>query len=318
VADEVTDVTLVQLPDNTHDGNDSHQRKKRKIEVSRINWSPNLRLSILHHMITMEIFVSMLMDVIETYRFDLEEEADLVEIIRALDILGADMRLSEYEAVLYIKLRNSEKNKCEWTCGERLPVNFFNHIQKFEFAALMEEAGSIEFVSAVLGTVGSQRLIEYYNNYNQCDKNTMFFHLCINDHLIVAQWLYGLGGVNIHAGNDLAFRFACSNGHLSVAQWLYDLGGVNIHTMDDYAFRFTCSSGLLSVAQWLYGLGGINIHAENDYAFRKACKYGYLPVARWLYTLDGYSAQVLRESKDAAASEVSSWLQSIIARNLDV
>ena len=33
------------------------------------------------------------------------------------------------------------------------------------------------------------------------------------------------------------FNYNCKNGHLTVAKWLYSLGGVNIHADDEYAFR---------------------------------------------------------------------------------
>jgi hypothetical protein len=47
------------------------------------------------------------MDLVENYRFDAEIE-ELVEIVRSLDILGAEKRLSEYEVVLYMKLKTVE------------------------------------------------------------------------------------------------------------------------------------------------------------------------------------------------------------------
>jgi hypothetical protein len=60
-----------------------------------------------------------------------------------------------------------------------------------------------------------------------------------------------------------------------VDQWLYSLGGVNIH---EDVFQEVCEQGHLSVTQWLYGLGGIVIHTNHDDAFLKAHKEGYLSV----------------------------------------
>jgi hypothetical protein len=77
----------------------------------------------------------------------------------------------------------------------------------------------------------------------------VFPSACIYGHLSVAQWLYGLGGVDIHVDNERAFRGACAEGHLAVAQWLYTLGA-DIHTWNDYALRFACHSchcGLLVI-----------------------------------------------------------------------
>src|SRR3984957_20644461 len=76
------------------------------------------------------------------------------------------------------------------------------------------------------------------------------------------------------------FEWNCENGHINVAQWLYGLGGINIHADDEYAFRSCCQNGHINVAQWLYGLGGINIHA-NEYAFKYSCDSGHINVAQW-------------------------------------
>jgi hypothetical protein len=41
---------------------------------------------------------------------------------------------------------------------------------------------------------------------------------------VIYQWLNGcIGGVYIHAANNIPIIYACSEGHLSVAQWLYGL-----------------------------------------------------------------------------------------------
>jgi hypothetical protein len=53
------------------------------------------------------------------------------------------------------------------------------------------------------------------------------FHHAWKGNLTIAQWLYGIGGINIHAKDELAFLEACSKGHLSFVQWLYSLGNMN-------------------------------------------------------------------------------------------
>lgn len=57
------------------------------------------------------------------------------------------------------------------------------------------------------------------------------------------------------AGEDLAFAFACVNGHLQIAQWLYSLKGVDIHAaIHTEVFRKMCNKGHLEVARWLLSL----------------------------------------------------------------
>jgi hypothetical protein len=113
----------------------------------------------------------------------------------------------------------------------------------------------------------------------------LFPEACYTGDLVVAQWLFGLGGVDIHAEDDEVFRWACANGHLDVAQWLLSLGGVDIHAKYDEAFRWTCHGGHLVVAKWLAGLG-CDMHAHHDLAFQWACAQGHLGLGRWLIAMD--------------------------------
>jgi hypothetical protein len=52
-------------------------------------WSRSIRVLIIDHLIMMDINISALIDVIEHDRYKVEIE-ELVEIVRALDILGAE------------------------------------------------------------------------------------------------------------------------------------------------------------------------------------------------------------------------------------
>jgi hypothetical protein len=160
----------------------------------------SIRVMIIDHLITMDINIPLLIDIVETYRFVAEIE-ELVEIVRAFDILGAEKRLSEYEGLLYMELQAIKKNEKEWQgiCGERLPVSFFDHVKKFEFLC-------VHTASEIVGIVGSQRLIEYMlQNNKKPSKYQIFIQLCRNGHLSVAQWFYGLGGIDIHVLDEKSF-----------------------------------------------------------------------------------------------------------------
>jgi diacylglycerol kinase len=71
---------------------------------------------------------------------------------------------------------------------------------------------------------------------------------------------------------DSYFLNARQTGHLEIAKWLYSLGGVDIHAENEDAFRNACLNGYLEIAKWLYSFGGVDIHAKNEYAFRITCK----------------------------------------------
>ena len=191
---------------------------------------------------------------------------DIVEIVRAMDILGAERRLKEYEAMLYLSFKDPDERNCIYE-DPRLPANFSDHVKGFESQA----------ESVILGIVGSQRLIEFsFNRGLEMERDDLFQQLCRFEHLSVAQWLYNQGEVDIHDENDMAFKVACQGGRLSLAQWLHSLGGIDIHAFDDCTFRWACEEGHMSVAQRLYDLGGIDIHFEDDEALCWACGGGHL------------------------------------------
>jgi hypothetical protein len=100
------------------------------------------------------------------------------------------------------------------------------------------------------------------------------------------QWLWSLGGIDLHAENDDAFRRACQFGHLETAQWLWSLGGIDMHAENDGAFRWACQFGQLQTAQWLWSMRGVDVHALADFAFQKACELFQLETAKWLFSLD--------------------------------
>jgi ankyrin repeat protein len=99
--------------------------------------------------------------------------------------------------------------------------------------------------------------------------------------------------INIHAGDEWAFRLTCINGHLNIVKFLISLepeyGRIDIHARDENAFRWSCYNGHLSIVQFLLTLqpeyGRINIHTCDEFAFRSACQYGRLDIVKYLVSL---------------------------------
>ena len=89
--------------------------------------------------------------------------------------------------------------------------------------------------------------------------------------------LHGYSKIDIHADNELAFRWSCQNGHKEMAQWLIQLGESNgyskidIHADNELAFKLSCESGHKEMAQWLIQLGGSNGNSKINKLMIKQC-----------------------------------------------
>ena len=118
-----------------------------------------------------------------------------------------------------------------------------------------------------------------------------FIEACRNGNLELVQKLYSEYNIDVHAGNEGAFRWACYNGHLKVAQWLLSLNldqPIDVHNTNEWVFRNVCEIGNLNMAQWLVSLDldpPIDIHAVGNWAFKGACWKGHLEIAQWLVQL---------------------------------
>ena len=90
-------------------------------------------------------------------------------------------------------------------------------------------------------------------------------------------------GVDIHAQNDYALRWASGNGHLEVVKYLVG-EGADIHDLDDLALRWASEEGHLDVVKFLVERGA-DIHTEDDEALRWASEEGHLEVVNYLKSL---------------------------------
>jgi hypothetical protein len=169
------DSEVCDLTANAKDGNKLEQN-----QVAPCPWSPSLRRAIINHLNIFDINIPLLVDAIEKYRFDLEND-ELVEIVRILDILGAEKRLSEYEALLFLKLKKkNDYFSSEWErrYGGILPVRVFESLKD-----------NFQWCNFVVGRVGSPRFIEFVlETYpDKFDKNYIFAGVCGEGNLSVAQ-----------------------------------------------------------------------------------------------------------------------------------
>jgi hypothetical protein len=148
------------------------------------------------------------------------------------------------------------------------------------------------------------------------DKTEAFCSACKSNHEAIAKWLYSLGGVDIHAYGEFAFRNTCLSGYESIAKWIYSLGGVDIHVNNDCVFLWACVRGHESIVKWLYSLGGVDIHVGEDDAFRLACRDGHESIVKWLYSLGGVDIHVYDDSAFRYACEnghetIAKWLKTL-------
>ena len=97
------------------------------------------------------------------------------------------------------------------------------------------------------------------------------------------EWLLRCG-VNLHAKNDYALRWAAENGHLEVVKCLVE-HGADIHAYNEEALRFAASQGFLEVVEYLIDKGA-DIHAYDDCTLRLAAVNGHLDVVEYLGSLE--------------------------------
>jgi hypothetical protein len=185
---------LQQVVDEITDG----QSKTTRV------WSCSLRIAIVEYILQFDINLLLIINVIETSRFDLLFE-ELVEIARAMDVLGAERKLKEYKGILFLTLMDfikiQENNYYEKTfeyriaakelilmIQERLPISVVDDWKMFYMTNFP--------IIKVICEIGSQNVIEFYlmkkeillpdqksinnNNNNNNNNNSLqrrsFFH----------------------------------------------------------------------------------------------------------------------------------------------
>ena len=107
-----------------------------------------------------------------------------------------------------------------------------------------------------------------------------FNNACKNGNIQKAKTLYKIRQddetpIDIHAGDEEAFRWSCGNGHFKIAKWLYHLGQqpdetpIDIHARNDFAFCLGCGNGHFEIP-------------TDDNIFGWSCIHGHSKIAKWL------------------------------------
>ncbi|KAJ3081405.1 hypothetical protein HK102_002363 [Quaeritorhiza haematococci] len=86
--------------------------------------------------------------------------------------------------------------------------------------------------------------------------------------------------MDVHIGNDCAFRCAAHMGHYEVVRLLVD-AGADIHAQDDEALRAAAEKGFVEITRLLIERGA-NVGAKEQAALRWAARNGYDEVVRLL------------------------------------
>uniref|UniRef100_A0A6G6ACT1 Ankyrin repeat-containing protein n=1 Tax=Borely moumouvirus TaxID=2712067 RepID=A0A6G6ACT1_9VIRU len=87
-------------------------------------------------------------------------------------------------------------------------------------------------------------------------------------------------GINIHAYNYYALKWASFHKYLKVLQFLVE-NGADIHVDNDYSLRCALNNDHFEMVKYLVEKGA-NIHVNNDYSLIMACKNGNFEMAKYL------------------------------------
>ena len=134
-----------------------------------------------------------------------------------------------------------------------------------------------EFHRGIIELDVYQEFREYCKQYDKLD----WEQLLKNNYTKLFRYLY-ISGIE----HENCFEFACCHGNLQLAQWLYSMGNVDIHYGDEFVFREVCARGYLEIAKWLFSLGAVDIHARQDLPFRWALHNNQSEMMGWLCSLE--------------------------------
>ena len=117
-----------------------------------------------------------------------------------------------------------------------------------------------------------------------------------NGHLEVVKYLVEDCDADVHAYDDHAVRWSAERGHLEIVKYLVEECGADVRNKDDYALRWAALNGHLEVVKYLVSKGA-NVRVWNDFALRLAAQYGHLEVVKYL--VEDHDANVHSNDEEA-------------------
>ncbi len=196
----------------------------------------------------------------------------LINYIKALAYLGCEKKVDELLIFLHF---NYNKEELKFQMEENL---------LFRYDQLIPEK-TIFLTFIRYDMISPFKYLNSTNNYMK--NNTDFIQACKYGNLEIVIFLYSLGGVDIHANDDEAFKVVCTNGHLEILQRLIrasiriDLPFDNFNILP-LGFISACKYGYLEIVKILYELIFHDFGFEEE-GFIEAIKNDHFEIAKWLY-----------------------------------
>ena len=107
----------------------------------------------------------------------------------------------------------------------------------------------------------------YLKDVTRYDADIVFQFVCWMEYLDNIIWLGKIfPRVNVHEGNERAFRLACKCGNVETAVWpKNNYPKINIRVRNDYAFLTACDENFLDLTKYLASnLSRLHNHANSN------------------------------------------------------
>ena len=144
-------------------------------------------------------------------------------------------------------IHNKDENFFRWSC--------YNN--KLHIAKWLHSLGGIDthiqeddaFVQSCIYSLDCAIWLHSFGNICSSAVHRGFLNGSRNNFKI-AKWLYSVYNITKNT-KEYAFMNSCEDNRITTAKWLYSLGGINIRANNDRAFKASCSFRYKDIAEWL-------------------------------------------------------------------